>query len=59
MPFWPSIVMACQQKEDIEEIEKKINEMREDPALEDKEKLIKQLEESKPRPVEEPNYALK
>ena len=59
MPFWPNIELANKQKDEIEEIEKKIQELRENPDIEDKENVIKQLEESKPRPVEEPTYALK
>jgi hypothetical protein len=57
--FWPHIIQACQQKDEILAIEKKIQEMLEDQTLEGKESLIKQLEDSKPRPVEKPNYALK
>jgi len=50
MPFWPNIELANKQKDEIEEIEKKIQELRENPDIEDKENVIKQLEESKPRP---------
>jgi len=58
-PFWPHIIQACQQKDEIVEIEKQIQAMIEDQSLENKDALIKQLEESKPRPVETPHYALK
>lgn len=58
-PFWPHIIQACQQKDQILAIEKKIQEMLDDQTLEGKESLIKQLEDSKPRPVEKPNYAQK
>ena len=58
-PFWPNIIEACKLREEIDEIEKKIQAIKDDPEVEDKENVLKQLEDTKPKPIEEPNYPMK
>ena len=59
MEFWPHIIEACAQKDQIDKIEKEIEELKANPEAEDRDERIKQLEEEKPKPMEEPVYPMK